>query len=555
MKETRSTVRFRPLALLVTLALAAPLAVDGDDRELVKGGTRDPYLHVIFDVSGSMNWQPPDTTSGVPGNAWAPGYGDDPNSKMSEPKSALYTVVSDPTLRGVLWGFSTYNQDYLRVHRKHYIYTPQANPPWVTDGRLPYPQAGQPKHFGDPCMDDEDGNTTCDLDDGQGEVSGQLADPQLASCADPQNFDTDATLDEDEGETLSFPVLGDLGTIETDEWVRFNNRRFRLRWLPITGGLGGETVDVQIQIREQRGDCAVWLGPAETSTVTFERVYAQDRIGRDLPGANEVLFWQQDTHSDQNGDPAGFFSSPGSSQIRDMKASGTCEGWEPNTDSSQDVSKGVRLKYVTQDDPLGRHATALDRGDVIPLDWRSREAWGVSNRQAILQRLSPNFDPDDPAFAPEFRNAPYFQTSPDTLFNGRLALKSEYTATPPLIPQGATPIGNSMKDFLNWYDTWKLEACDEDDGDPFFGCRSVNLLILTDGDETCYEDDDGGAGPLQDGEGDYNPCRVANQLLTLGDRNIRTFVIGFGVQGSNANFLNCIAQNGGTSFIDGTGFR
>jgi len=108
---SRPTFRYLFPALLLALAVAGPQAVDGDDRELVRGGTRDPYLHVIFDVSGSMNWQPPDgtVTPAVPGNSWAPGYGDGPTSKMYQAKSALYTVVSDPTLRGVLWGFSTYN--------------------------------------------------------------------------------------------------------------------------------------------------------------------------------------------------------------------------------------------------------------------------------------------------------------------------------------------------------------------------------------------------------------------------------------------------------------
>ncbi len=547
-KAFRPTVRFLLPALL--LALAIPRAADGDDRELVKGGTRDPYLHVIFDVSGSMNWQPPDPDEvpPVPGDAWAPGYGDDPNSKMYQAKSALYTVVSDPTLRGVLWGFSTYNQDFLRVHRKHYIYTPKTDPPWVTDGRLPYPQHGQPKHFGDPCMDDEDGNTTCDLDDGQDEVGGQLSNPRLGSCSNPQDFDLDATLDEDEGETFSFPVLGDLGTIETTEWLRFDGNTYRLVWKPISGGFGAEEITVQLELRRRSGSCPGVQNTPTNASITFERVYMTDGTGRDLPGGNEVLFWQQDTWTDQNGGQAGFFQSPGSSQIRDMKASGTCDGWEPNTDSTDDDSLGVLLKYATQDDPLGRHPSVLDRGDVIPLDWRSKAAWGVSNRDALLQRLSPNYDPSDPDFEPDFRSATYFEDSPNTLFNGRLPLKPEFVHTPPLIPQGSTPIGNSMKDFRDWYDTWKPEACDPNDGDAFFGCRTVNLLILTDGDETCY----GGSpdGPLQDGGGDYNPCGVATQLLTLGDRNIRTFVIGFGVQGTNANFLDCIAHNGGTDFID-----
>ncbi|MFQ5349253.1 MAG: hypothetical protein ACE5EG_02285, partial [Thermoanaerobaculia bacterium] len=65
-KASRPTVRTILPALLVVLAMVVPQAVEGDDRELVRGGTRDPYLHVIFDVSGSMNWQPPDPNAVPP---------------------------------------------------------------------------------------------------------------------------------------------------------------------------------------------------------------------------------------------------------------------------------------------------------------------------------------------------------------------------------------------------------------------------------------------------------------------------------------------------------
>ncbi len=88
-----------------------------------------------------------------------------------------------------------------------------------------------------------------------------------------------------------------------------------------------------------------------------------------------------------------------------------------------------------------------------------------------------------------------------------------------------------MDDFIDWYDTWK-QIADTPDGDPTFGCRTVNLLILTDGDETC-----GGA-----------PCTAATQLYD--GRNVRTFVVGFGLAAVTGNTLDCIAQNGGTDAID-----
>ena len=84
-------------------------------------------------------------------------------------------------------------------------------------------------------------------------------------------------------------------------------------------------------------------------------------------------------------------------------------------------------------------------------------------------------------------------------------------------------------------------------GDDQFGCRTVNLLILSDGDETCYN---GSIDGTTDGRGDRNPCWMADRLLTQNNRSIRTFIIGFGVPGTNANFLNCIAERGGTDAID-----
>ena len=85
------------LAALLTVALMVSTAGVADDRDLVKSSGEEPYLFVIFDVSGSMNWTPPDfgpdglqgTADDLPGDRWAPGYGDDPNSKFYQAKSAL----------------------------------------------------------------------------------------------------------------------------------------------------------------------------------------------------------------------------------------------------------------------------------------------------------------------------------------------------------------------------------------------------------------------------------------------------------------------------------
>jgi len=539
---------FRLACLLVVAALITSTGV-ADDRDLVKESGEEPYLFVIFDVSGSMNWTPPDTNAGLPEDRWAPTYGDDPDSKFYQAKSALFQVMQDPDLKDILWGFGTYNQDEVRAYRKHYIYSPVQNPPWSND--LPYPLPGTPKHFGDTCMDDSDNTAGCDIDDDWDELRAWYDNNQnawtLGTCGEPQSL---ASL-EGTGELISFPVLGPYGTGKTIEWVRSAGREFEVTWYEVdSGAYGDDNIVIEMSVRERFG-CGSW-GPAwPTTRLEYTKTYTVDNNGRDLPGANEMLIWQIDDRFDGSGAPSGFYDPD------DTRTTNTCLGWEPNTDSGNDLAAGVNVKYPTSSDPGppaapgARHSWALDRGDVIPFDWDDEAVWGIgnTNRDLIMQRLAPSFDGSDPDTA-DFRVAPYFQDLPDTFTatgtQGRLALKPEYTNTPPLLPSGSTPIGDSMYNFMQWYDQWKPVALGPS-GDDFFGCRTVNLLILSDGDETCYNGDINGT---TDGGGDRNPCWIADRLLNQNARNIRTFIIGFGVPGTNANFLNCIAQRGGTDAID-----
>ncbi|MGB5294003.1 MAG: hypothetical protein WBP34_03535, partial [Thermoanaerobaculia bacterium] len=128
-KSSISLNRWLALGLLAILLFAAAASLKADDRDLVREAGREPYLYVIFDVSGSMNWTPPndDPSRGpvLARDSFAPAYGDDPTSKFYQAKSALYRVLTDPELEGAVnWGFGTYNQDRVRVYRKHWLYTP-----------------------------------------------------------------------------------------------------------------------------------------------------------------------------------------------------------------------------------------------------------------------------------------------------------------------------------------------------------------------------------------------------------------------------------------------
>jgi Tfp pilus tip-associated adhesin PilY1 len=550
--------RLRVGLVAVLLGLAVAAQMQADDRDLVRASGQEPYLFIVFDVSGSMTWQPPDEANGVPTDAFAPAFGDDPRSKFYQAKSALFKTLQDRELQDILWGFAPYNHDESRVFRKHWVYTPTEDPSWAST--VPYPLIGQPKLFGDPCFDNQDDNTTCNIADANNDPPFDppqadfdfdfAATPPTATLGACDNLQ-DLSLHEGLGEVLNFPALGDDPTsslVQTSEWVRVGTRDFAVVYTGLASGVyGDDTIDVGISIRES-GGCDNWISDWESDTITFGKTFDQDNSvpPRQLTGGNQTLIWQADAQRDGDDLSIGWFNN-----ADDSRTTNQCSGWEPNTDSAQDISAGVNLHYTTVDDPLNRHATAFDRGDLIPWDWQDEAVWGIgnSNRIEIMKHLAPSFDGVDPGTA-DFRVATYFEDHPDTLFptngSGHLPLKTQFVNRPPMIPNGLTPIGNSMNDFKNWFDAWKAVASGPG-GDPFFGCRSVNLLILTDGDENCYG---GSTGGTTDGQGDHNPCAVATELLDQGNRNVRTFVIGFGVPGTSANFLNCIAQNGGTDEID-----
>src|ERR1700712_15401 len=103
----------RAAAALALLARVGP-AARGDDRDLLRSTIADPYLFILLDTSGSMNWSPkgPSCPSG---DCFVPLQADDASSKFYQAKEALYEVLTDPGLPKVALGFATYNQDQLAM--------------------------------------------------------------------------------------------------------------------------------------------------------------------------------------------------------------------------------------------------------------------------------------------------------------------------------------------------------------------------------------------------------------------------------------------------------
>src|ERR1700712_4867293 len=110
----------RAAAALALLALLGP-AARGDDRDLPRSSIADPYLFILLDTSGSMNWSPKSDTCPT-GDCFVPLQADDAGSKFYQAKQSLFQVLADPNLSKVFLGFATYNQDKPGAPQKHWLY-------------------------------------------------------------------------------------------------------------------------------------------------------------------------------------------------------------------------------------------------------------------------------------------------------------------------------------------------------------------------------------------------------------------------------------------------
>ncbi|MCL4838539.1 MAG: hypothetical protein KJ058_11310 [Thermoanaerobaculia bacterium] len=514
--------RALPCVLLGGLALAllvvAPAAAD--DRNLLKTGIDSPYVFVIFDTSGSMNWAPRCTQAQLDdgicdflcptGDCPVPRNGDDPASKFRQAKEALFEVVKE--VKNIQFGFASFNQDDLAVKQKHWLYR-------VREGQTVHSLAsGQqwPRPGGDEVF---------------GPIFGCTTGSRIGCQADyPADIDVAGTSSQitywERNRAQRIPKLGLPATTTTTVYLRVqNSTKYRVRYSPngtVTYGNPAITVNVEIA-RCTRTDCSR-VDDVETLPIVYDRV-------------GDFVMW--DYQASSNWDSGGYFGR------FESTAGNTCAGTDPNDDISSDLYGSYNLRFSTTVDPLGRddgtNPEYFTIGDQIPLDWED------NHRNDLLRRLAPGWSPPPPPSDPNDPPPPLVPPDPedfavarylnDARIGSQTYLRLRDESERPILPNGSTPLGNSLSDFRSWY-------CNRSDSsnacrsggwqsyaqlqDARWACRPKYLLVLTDGDETC----------------NVNPCPYARILNT--ESGIRTYVIGFGVPNTSGNYLNCMAADGGT---------
>ncbi|MFN7959814.1 MAG: hypothetical protein U0002_00945 [Thermoanaerobaculia bacterium] len=490
----------RWLATAATLLLAA--AATADDRLLLRESAGDPYVFILLDTSGSMNWSTPCTAADrakVPpncthvcdtGDCFVPANGDDPTSKFYQAREALYAVLQD--VDNVHFGFGTYNQDGLYLGSKHWLYKASIDGP-VIPSYGAFPRTGDTDVFGR--------HWACDSGNNDNNIG----------CY--PNVDWPADLNDSwERARVSRLPKGDIN-FGTDQhfFVRNGTNVYYVNYHPQGGNLGDNNITIRIRIDK----CNNVTGLTTCDTAASRTLVAQkdttftivDGSGNRIAGLGDFVSW--DNGADRTAPANGYWpQNSGSSPYgAETVASNTCSGWDPNTDTSADTFSGYSVKQPTVAGPAP-YAPYLDTGDVIPLSWSS------TNRDAILRRLAPNIISGETT--PDFRTARYFNDKPNT---GESFLRFKSSSVRSLVPTGSTPLGASLLNFQTWFRGWRNFAVANDSN---WACRRKYLIILTDGDETC-----GGS-----------PCAVTSSLKT--QDGLLTYVVAFGVANASGNQLNCM---------------
>jgi len=520
---TTSSSHFRSFvvcAAIGVLGFAAAASAQQGDRQLLRTGVGDAYVMLMLDTSGSMNWAPKCTAQQVAdgicnyfcpeGDCPVPRDADDPASKFRQAKEALYEVLQD--VGGIHFGFATFNQDSLRIQYKEWLYrvaAVQSGGFATLDSGAIYPVAGTDEVFG--------ATFACDRGNNDANIG----------CYAYNDYAADTN---DIWEMTKVRRLPKLGVAQSDTvvyYIRDAGQVYRVQVDPPTSGsqsFGDPTMTVRTRVYRCTGTPSD--NPSDRCDDSSE--YTQLANGDHTIEYTKVGdFVKWDYGVDRAVQQGGYDGVQWSS------VSNSCDGWDPNDDTTSDAYSNYDLRFPTTGLTYNPPGTANDGlfsvGDVIPLDWNN------DNKAAILNRLAPRLNGGDPATDPEaFAVATYLNNNRNS---GEAYLRLKNENLRPLIPNGSTPLGYALGSMRSWYRGCLNGTCPGATGwddiaaeqDPNWQCRKRFLIVITDGDDTC---------PGRD------PCSLTASMHALDD--ITTYVVAFGVQNTAGNRLNCMASNGGS---------
>lgn len=449
----------------------------------------NPYVFILFDTSGSMNYSPVCTQAQIDagqcsflcptGDCYVPLQGDDPASRIVQVKEALYTSLENQF--SVQLGFATYNQDALQVKAKHWLYQTQGGGPVIPSWGA-YPATGAREVFG--------ALWPCDTGSGDNEIGCYPATP--ADLPDAWELARVRRLSKGGtsfNQSLTF-------------YVRRSTATYRVIYSPMgTAALGAPTITVNVRIDRCTNAGCTALSLIGQQAVTWS--LASEFLSYDNGLPNNLGL-------DRTDPSVQYFTNA----ANDALATNQCSGWEPNTDSASDPFAGYNLRWPTDtSDPRG---SLFYRGDMLPLDWL------YDNRQDIQKRLAPSIALG--STVPDFRVSTYLQDLP---LPGESFLRLKDEPARPLIAMGSTPFSFSVRAFRLWFEAWAPTAAAND---PDWACRGKYLLVLTD-------------DPAGDCMG-ANACAEADWLRN--HYNLKSYAVAYGTSIPQGQPLTCIAQEGGT---------
>ena len=541
------------------------------------------------------------------GDCYAPLNGDDPSSKLFQAKQGIYEVVDQ--ISDAQFGFATFEQDELRLEWKHWLYRvvggtiPQLKEDILLPAGSDFIEAGDDEVFG-VASDDGFGcqkgsNAGCvgtdpaDLTD-PWELTRARRIPKLGKDGD-DTTEVWYRVGRDDNQTYKVvynpnsnaTVLGaDIVAVEVEVYDCDNGICGASCGNGICEAGDGEncgTCPADCNRKLSGGGrfcCGFDDGVDDTrapdgcglaACVTSPWQCTETPVVPELVDTGTVNYRLVSdfsaferggltTREPQTG--SGFFAGEQNIEILNTVANKEgCFGIEGNelsdviddADEVADEFEDYSLHWTTVGDARGDAFTpridVFDVGDFVPFDWET----SARNADVILERMAPNTV--NGGSPPDFRTAVYFNDTIDPMDNDsestRLLRLADSTERP-ILARGETPLGEAMKELLDWYDDPAV-VYDETDSttaswadiarleDTQFECRDKYLVLLTDGADTCVDEPQGFADP-------------GDAALGLFNFGIETFPVAFGVPNvaaapDVAASLNAIAAAGGHDLV------